>query len=393
MQTSAPIPFSPETIFRVICIKQVATMARAVINIKGIIGGKEAGLDAPSFNLADLITAVKNAGQVDGYDFVVDSDGGVVDEGFRIAYYIENLENTKAIAVNVSSIANVIYFAAQTREAMPGARWMLHTASGGVFGTAKDLRATADHLDLISNQIAEYIASRTDLAITDLKPLMEVDRYLDLAQAQAFGFLKGKIVNKNILAMGIVPDQIKPYVATIKNALKSAFGGKAVSMEVKLKDGNTIWVETEDGDFTKKRVFSEENGAPLENGEYYLEDGRELIVKDGQIEAETEDAGTMPPPANSDAMTLEAAMQKIAALEAENMKLKDTATEVTNLHVRLEAAEKQVQNNAVVISNLARLTSKDVKFSTPTQNLKADKAKPLSEAEQLKVIEEFRKRQ
>jgi len=169
--------------------------------------------------------------------------------------------------------------------------------------------------------------------------------------------------------MGVIPKQIAPYVATITSAIKSAFGGKAVNMEVKLKDGNTIWVETEDGDFTKKRVFSEENGAPLADGEYYLEDGRELIVKDGQIEAETEDAGEMPPPAGGDAMTLEAAMQKIAALEAENMKLKDAATEVTNLHARVEAAERQVQNNAVVISNLARLTSKDVKFNAPTQNL------------------------
>ena len=108
-------------------------MERATINITGVIGGKELGIEgAKSFGYTDLLVQLAKTPEAKAFDFVIDTDGGSVSEGFRIAEVIESLENTRTIAKKVYSIGNVIYFAGQERTISDEAEtetFMLHQAA------------------------------------------------------------------------------------------------------------------------------------------------------------------------------------------------------------------------------------------------------------------------
>jgi len=259
---------------------------------------------------------------------------------------------------------------------------MLHTASGGTFGTAEEHREYAIQLDSVSNQIADYIASRTGLGMAELKPLMAVDRYIDATQAETFGFLKKRVSN-NILALSNM--NIKPLLNAAKVALKGAFGGKAFNMEIELEDGNAIWVETEDGELAGKKAYTSATGEPLPDGTYKIRDGREITVKGGTVDGvseDTEEAGEME--------DMEALKAKVAELEAENMKLKGAQNEA---EANLKEAETAVQNLSLQVQHFAKLTSKAVNIPAGVQNLGTSKTVAmLSEAEQLKAIEARRSR-
>ena len=99
----------------------------AVIHISGVIGNIAEQINLYTF--ASLASDIKQAREqgATSFKFVIDSDGGLVDEGFLMASYIESLqEPTTAVAVRVYSIANIIYFACDKRESDKRGMWMLH---------------------------------------------------------------------------------------------------------------------------------------------------------------------------------------------------------------------------------------------------------------------------
>ncbi len=57
------------------------------------------------------------------------------------------------------------------------ASMLIHDASGGVYGKAADVRAYADELDGISNNIAELYAARSGRPVDEIRALMKEDRY------------------------------------------------------------------------------------------------------------------------------------------------------------------------------------------------------------------------
>ena len=136
----------------------------------------------------------------------------------------------------------------------------------------------------------------------------------------------------------------------IKNALDKLVNGvkaeevEVNAMEITLADGMTVWVESEDGDFVGKAIYSEQGGNPLEDGSYALEDGRTLIVAEGVITevVEAEEG------------------EDIEALKSENEELKNeletlrAANEETSKALEAEK-EVNAQNGEAINSILAKI--------------------------------------
>jgi len=246
-----------------------------IINITG-----EIGADTTYMGVLSKVADARAQGAT-SLRFVIDSVGGYVDEGFRIARLIEDLDiPAVTVAKKVYSIANVIFFAGHTREADKGAEWMLHMAwFQPPAGNADDLRSWAQQLDIEDAKIRNYITERTALTDSQLKQVMAVDTFVNTEQAKSLGFFTARArlrmcakftKNRNMNAID------KAFLA-----LKNAIGMGAKNLALELEDGNTINVETEDGEFVGKVT-----DAP--DGMHRLRDGREITVAGGIITAITE---------------------------------------------------------------------------------------------------------
>lgn len=270
----------------------------AIINISGVIG--------EDFTIKDLIVALEQNKDASSYRFIIDSVGGYVDEGFAIARYIESLDKpTSVYPVMVYSIANILFFAADTRISNPEAEFMLHMAwIGPTGGNKEQLRQMAEQLEKIDEQIKSYISQRTGLESSVLDALMSKDTFISNDEAESIGFYNQKEMFA-FAAMAKESDVLKfKKMAEEKNELKEKRGilaqlGKilgvneerAKNLDLILDDASTISVDADDTNELEGASTSADDGT------YRLEDGRQLTVSSGVVtsveEASTEEAEGM----------------------------------------------------------------------------------------------------
>ena len=118
------------------------------ILISGVIG--DSGFfDEKTTNLIDVVNAVNQDKEADGYRFIIDSVGGDVKTGFAIAKYIESLPNTETVAKHVYSIATVIFLAGKKRVANSESVFMIHNPWSSVDGDSEQLRRVAVELEKV----------------------------------------------------------------------------------------------------------------------------------------------------------------------------------------------------------------------------------------------------
>lgn len=278
------------------------------IYINGVIGEE--------FKLIDLVSQVEANKDDNTIEFYIDSPGGNVYEGWAIQSYIQDLNakgyKTVAIAEDVMSIANVIYFECTEKIAGENPVFMWHNAwTGFASGDAVELRETAKYLDFEDQKIANYLAFKTGLDESTVDSLMQADSFINKDQAENLGFFNlSELKNLQIAAFAV--DQSTQNKMSKESAVSKAFAalGKVLGLnneaevetsnpgevieDVKnvaltLADGTEVFVFTEDGEFEGKRVVLSENGEPTEapapNGIHQLADGREIVVDEGTITA------------------------------------------------------------------------------------------------------------
>lgn len=161
----------------------------AKIHIEGTIGYVDPAYKA--YTVTDLVSDIKEARQAGAtsFRFFIDSQGGLVDEGFAMKEIIEAMpEPTTTVAVNVYSIANIPFFAGKKRERDTLSTFMLHQALTTLTGNSDDLRQVAEILDRETDRIASYISMRSGLGMGEVKALMKIDRYIDEEEAERLGF-------------------------------------------------------------------------------------------------------------------------------------------------------------------------------------------------------------
>lgn len=123
----------------------------------------------------------------------INSPGGSVTAGMAIfdtMQWIPNDVATVAMGLAASMGQFLLSAGAQgKRYATPHARVMMHQPSGGIGGTASDIKIQAEQMLHIKRQMAELIAEHTGQTKAQIEADSDRDRWFTASEAKEYGFV------------------------------------------------------------------------------------------------------------------------------------------------------------------------------------------------------------
>ena len=139
----------------------------------------------------------------------INSPGGSVDAGMAIYDTMQFISNDVA-TVGMDLAASMGQFllcagAAGKRYALPHARIMMHQPSGGLGGSASDIKIQAEQSLHIKKQLFDLISEHTGQSREQVETDADRDRWFTADQAQAYGF-----IDEVVSSAGEVAQQGRP---------------------------------------------------------------------------------------------------------------------------------------------------------------------------------------
>ncbi len=132
----------------------------------------------------------------------INSPGGSVTAGMAIFDTMQWVPNDVAtVAMGMAASMGQFLLSAGTpgkRYATPHARVMMHQPSGGIGGTASDIKIQAEQLLHIKKQMAELIAEHTGQTIDQIETDSDRDRWFTAQEAREYGFVDNVITKADM---------------------------------------------------------------------------------------------------------------------------------------------------------------------------------------------------
>jgi ATP-dependent Clp protease protease subunit len=126
-------------------------------------------------------------------DLYITSPGGSVDSGMAIYDTMRWISNDVAtVAMGLAASMGQFLLCAGTkgkRFALPHSRIMMHQPSGGLGGTASDIRIQAEQSLHIKATMQKLIAQHTGQTLEQIEADSDRDRWFTAEQAQVYGFI------------------------------------------------------------------------------------------------------------------------------------------------------------------------------------------------------------
>lgn len=123
----------------------------------------------------------------------INSPGGSVDSGMAIFDTMQWISNDVAtVAMGLAASMGQFLLSAGTpgkRFALPHSRIMMHQPSGGLGGTASDIRIQAEQSLHIKATMARLIAQHTGQTLEQIEADSDRDRWFTAEQALEYGFI------------------------------------------------------------------------------------------------------------------------------------------------------------------------------------------------------------
>ncbi|MDN5563171.1 MULTISPECIES: ATP-dependent Clp protease proteolytic subunit [Luteococcus] len=123
----------------------------------------------------------------------INSPGGSVTAGMAIFDTMQWISNDVAtVAMGLAASMGQFLLSAGTkgkRYALPHSRIMMHQPSGGIGGTASDIRIQAEQSLHIKKQMAELISEHTGQPLEQIEADSDRDRWFTAQQALEYGFI------------------------------------------------------------------------------------------------------------------------------------------------------------------------------------------------------------
>jgi ATP-dependent Clp protease protease subunit len=123
----------------------------------------------------------------------VNSPGGSVSAGMAIYDTMQFVKNDVAtVAMGLAASMGQFLLcagAAGKRYALPHARIMMHQPSGGIGGTASDIRIQAEQMLYTKKTMAELIAFHTGQTVEQIEADSDRDRWFAGEEAREYGFV------------------------------------------------------------------------------------------------------------------------------------------------------------------------------------------------------------
>jgi ATP-dependent Clp protease, protease subunit len=123
----------------------------------------------------------------------INSPGGSVSAGMAIydtMQYVKNDVATVAMGLAASMGQFLLCAGARgKRYALPHARIMMHQPSGGLGGTASDIKIQAEQMLYTKRKMAELIAAHTGQSVDQIELDSDRDRWFTAEEAKQYGFV------------------------------------------------------------------------------------------------------------------------------------------------------------------------------------------------------------
>jgi ATP-dependent Clp protease, protease subunit len=129
----------------------------------------------------------------------INSPGGSVTAGMAIFDTMQFVQpDVATVAMGLAASMGQFLLSAGTpgkRYATPHARIMMHQPSGGIGGTASDIKIQAEQMLHIKRQMAELIAQHTGQQLAQIETDSDRDRWFTADQAKEYGFVDHVVEN------------------------------------------------------------------------------------------------------------------------------------------------------------------------------------------------------
>jgi ATP-dependent Clp protease, protease subunit len=123
----------------------------------------------------------------------INSPGGSVTAGMAIYDTMQFVGNdVSTVATGLAASMGQFLLAAGApgkRFALPHSRIMMHQPSGGLGGSASDIKIQAEQMLFIKNQMAQLIAQHTGQTVDQIERDSDRDRWFTAEQAKEYGFV------------------------------------------------------------------------------------------------------------------------------------------------------------------------------------------------------------
>jgi ATP-dependent Clp protease protease subunit len=123
----------------------------------------------------------------------INSPGGSVTAGMAIFDTMQFVQpDVATVAMGLAASMGQFLLSAGTpgkRYATPHARIMMHQPSGGIGGTASDIKIQAEQMLHIKRQMADLIAQHTGQSVEQIEKDSDRDRWFTAEQAMEYGFV------------------------------------------------------------------------------------------------------------------------------------------------------------------------------------------------------------
>lgn len=162
---------------------------------------------------ADVVRELKEAENAyKNIDVRINSNGGDVYAGIAIFNAFLNSKANITIYVDgiAASMASVIALCGKPVQMSKYARLMLHSVSGGCYGTKEDLATTIKEIESLENTLATMYGDKTGKTPEEIKSMFfdGKDHWLTAEEALSLGFIDGIYDADPIVEANPTPDQI-----------------------------------------------------------------------------------------------------------------------------------------------------------------------------------------
>ncbi|HRL47753.1 MAG TPA: ATP-dependent Clp protease proteolytic subunit [Propioniciclava sp.] len=141
----------------------------------------------------------------------INSPGGSVTAGMAIFDTMQWISNDVAtVAMGLAASMGQFLLSAGTkgkRYALPHTRIMMHQPSGGLGGTASDIKILAEQILATKKEMAELIAEHTGRSVDQIEADSDRDRWFTAAQALEYGFIDHVYENAAQITSDNAPNQ------------------------------------------------------------------------------------------------------------------------------------------------------------------------------------------
>ncbi|MDR2380556.1 MAG: ATP-dependent Clp protease proteolytic subunit [Bifidobacteriaceae bacterium] len=136
----------------------------------------------------------------------INSPGGSITAGMAIydtMQYVKPDVATVAVGMAASMAQFLLSSGAKgKRYATPHARVMMHQPSGGIGGTATDIRINAELILHMKRQLAELISEQTGKSVEQINKDSDRDRWFTASEALDYGFIDKVVAHESVVRSG-----------------------------------------------------------------------------------------------------------------------------------------------------------------------------------------------